>query len=100
LDAGHLGFRSEEVQNASLAPFRCQISADRICRISAASFKSPHAHPAAGFVDSALAQRLLARGDEVYGIDNHNDYYDPALKEARLVLRRVVSRVSRAALSP
>jgi UDP-glucuronate 4-epimerase len=38
----------------------------------------------AGFVGSALAQRLLARGDEVYGIDNHNDYYDPALKEARL----------------
>ena len=38
----------------------------------------------AGFVGSALAERLLARGDEVYGIDNHNDYYDPALKEARL----------------
>ena len=28
--------------------------------------------------------RLLARGDEVLGIDNHNDYYDPAVKEARL----------------
>jgi len=28
--------------------------------------------------------RLLARGDRVIGIDNHNDYYDPALKEARL----------------
>ena len=26
----------------------------------------------------------LDRGDEVVGIDNHNDYYDPALKEARL----------------
>ena len=38
----------------------------------------------AGFVGSALAERLLARGDEVHGIDNHNDYYDPALKEARL----------------
>lgn len=38
----------------------------------------------AGFVGSALAERLLARGDEVYGIDNHNDYYDPSLKEARL----------------
>src|ERR1700744_5706149 len=38
----------------------------------------------AGFIGSALAERLLARGDEVYGIDNHNDYYDPALKEARL----------------
>lgn len=39
----------------------------------------------AGFIGSALSIRLLARGDEVVGIDNHNDYYDPALKELRLV---------------
>jgi len=39
---------------------------------------------AAGFIGSALSIRLLDRGDEVVGIDNHNDYYDPALKEARL----------------
>lgn len=39
---------------------------------------------AAGFVGSHLALRLLERGDVVIGIDNHNDYYDPALKEARL----------------
>jgi UDP-glucuronate 4-epimerase len=39
----------------------------------------------AGFIGSALTLRLLARGDTVVGIDNHNDYYDPALKEARLV---------------
>lgn len=38
----------------------------------------------AGFIGSALSIRLLERGDEVFGIDNHNDYYDPALKEARL----------------
>lgn len=38
----------------------------------------------AGFIGAALAERLLARGDQVYGIDNHNDYYDPSLKEARL----------------
>ncbi|MEO5811508.1 MAG: NAD-dependent epimerase [Rhodanobacter sp.] len=38
----------------------------------------------AGFIGAALAQRLLQRGDEVLGIDNHNDYYDPALKAARL----------------
>jgi UDP-glucuronate 4-epimerase len=38
----------------------------------------------AGFIGSALTLRLLKRGDEVVGIDNHNDYYDPALKEARL----------------
>ena len=39
---------------------------------------------AAGFIGSALTLRLLARGDEIIGIDNHNDYYSPALKEARL----------------
>ncbi len=39
---------------------------------------------AAGFIGSALSLRLLERGDTVIGIDNHNDYYDPALKEARL----------------
>jgi UDP-glucuronate 4-epimerase len=38
----------------------------------------------AGFIGSALSIRLLDRGDEVIGIDNHNDYYDPSLKEARL----------------
>lgn len=38
----------------------------------------------AGFIGAALAQRLLARGDVVHGYDNHNSYYDPALKEARL----------------
>ena len=38
----------------------------------------------AGFIGSALTLRLLERGDNVVGIDNHNAYYDPALKEARL----------------
>jgi len=38
----------------------------------------------AGFIGSALTLRLLERGDQVVGVDNHNDYYDPALKEARL----------------
>lgn len=38
----------------------------------------------AGFIGSMLTQRLLARGDKVIGFDNHNDYYDPAIKEARL----------------
>jgi len=38
----------------------------------------------AGFIGSALTLRLLDRGDTVVGIDNHNDYYDPSLKEARL----------------
>lgn len=39
---------------------------------------------AAGFIGMHVAERLLARGDEVVGIDNLNDYYDPALKQARL----------------
>jgi UDP-glucuronate 4-epimerase len=38
----------------------------------------------AGFIGSALTLSLLKRGDCVVGIDNHNDYYDPAIKEARL----------------
>jgi UDP-glucuronate 4-epimerase len=38
----------------------------------------------AGFIGMHVAQRLLARGDEVVGLDNMNDYYDPALKRARL----------------
>ena len=38
----------------------------------------------AGFIGSALVIRLLERGDSVVGIDNHNDYYDPSLKEDRL----------------
>jgi UDP-glucuronate 4-epimerase len=38
----------------------------------------------AGFIGSALALRLLERGDSVYGVDNLNDYYDVTLKEARL----------------
>jgi UDP-glucuronate 4-epimerase len=38
---------------------------------------------AAGFIGFHLAERLLARGEEVVGVDNFNDYYDPALKEAR-----------------
>ena len=38
----------------------------------------------AGFIGSHLAHRLLDRGDDVIGVDNVNDYYDPTLKEARL----------------
>ena len=38
----------------------------------------------AGFIGSHVALRLMARGDEVIGIDNLNDYYEVSLKEARL----------------
>jgi len=37
---------------------------------------------AAGFIGSNLAQKLLVRGDEVIGLDNFNDYYNPAKKRA------------------
>jgi UDP-glucuronate 4-epimerase len=39
---------------------------------------------AAGFIGYHVAQALLARGDEVIGVDNLNDYYDVTLKQARL----------------
>jgi UDP-glucuronate 4-epimerase len=39
---------------------------------------------AAGFIGSATAQRLLDRGDQVFGLDNLNTYYDVSLKRARL----------------
>jgi UDP-glucuronate 4-epimerase len=39
---------------------------------------------AAGFIGSAVAERLLARGTPVVGLDNLNDYYDPQLKRDRL----------------
>ena len=38
----------------------------------------------AGFIGYSLCEKLLERGDIVIGIDNHNDYYDPKIKEARL----------------
>lgn len=39
---------------------------------------------AAGFIGMHVTERLLARGDEVVGFDNVNDYYDPAVKRGRL----------------
>ncbi|KKP79662.1 MAG: hypothetical protein A2271_03185 [Candidatus Moranbacteria bacterium RIFOXYA12_FULL_35_19] len=38
----------------------------------------------AGFIGSAIAKKLMDRGDQVVIIDNFNDYYDPSLKEARI----------------
>ena len=39
---------------------------------------------AAGFIGMTTAMKLLARGDEVVGLDNLNDYYDVTLKQSRL----------------
>jgi len=39
---------------------------------------------AAGFIGAHVARALVARGESVVGVDNLNDYYDVALKQARL----------------
>ena len=38
----------------------------------------------AGFIGFSLCLKLLRRGDDIVGIDNQNDYYDPKIKEARV----------------
>ena len=45
---------------------------------------------AAGFIGYHTAKLLLERGDEVVGLDNLNDYYDPSLKAARLDILTVL----------
>ncbi len=49
---------------------------------------------AAGFIGFFLAERLLQAGVGVVGLDNLNDYYDPALKRARLDILRQAERFS------
>ena len=49
---------------------------------------------AAGFIGFHAARRLLAEGRDVVGLDNLNDYYDPALKRSRLELLRAQARFS------
>ena len=39
-----------------------------------------------GFIGFSLCEKLLKRGDDIIGIDNHNDYYDPKIKDSRLKL--------------
>ena len=38
----------------------------------------------AGFIGYSLSLRLLKRGENIIGIDNHNEYYDPKIKDSRL----------------
>lgn len=49
---------------------------------------------AAGFIGFHVARRLLAEGRTIVGLDNLNDYYDPALKQARLDILRGHSQFS------
>ena len=46
---------------------------------------------AAGFIGFSLCMKLLERGDDIIGIDNHNDYYDPKIKDERLKLLKKFS---------
>src|SRR5258706_1016535 len=52
----------------------------------------------AGFIGFHLARRLLARGDEVVGLDSLNAYYDPKLKASRLALLEADPRYRHAKL--
>lgn len=52
----------------------------------------------AGFIGSALTLRLLERGDQVLGLDNLNDYYSVALKQARLVRNHAYADYQHAAI--
>ena len=49
---------------------------------------------AAGFIGMGCASRLLARGNEVVGVDNFSDYYDVKLKNDRLALLKKFSNFS------
>ena len=49
---------------------------------------------AAGFIGSHLVDTLLARGDEVLGVDNFNTYYDPAIKRRNLSQAEGMDRFS------
>lgn len=48
----------------------------------------------AGFIGSHLALKLLARGDEVIGLDNINDYYDQNVKYGRLMRSGIITELS------
>ena len=50
---------------------------------------------AAGFIGFHTARRLIERGDRVVGLDVVNDYYDPALKEARIRVLEAIAGAAR-----
>ena len=53
----------------------------------------------AGFIGAAVAERLLARGERLIGLDNLNSYYDPALKRARLERLQVLAQTQQSEFS-
>ena len=46
---------------------------------------------AAGFIGFSVSKKLLERGENIVGIDNHNNYYDPSLKDSRLKILQTYS---------
>ena len=54
----------------------------------------------AGFIGMHVTKNLLKRGDHVLGIDNLNDYYDPALKMARLGFVAEINLARKVAAGP
>ena len=48
---------------------------------------------AAGFIGFSLSLKLLKEDLNVLGIDNHNDYYDPTLKEARASILKILKTI-------
>ncbi len=64
--------------------FRIPNSRKRVFPMTEISTKPVLVTGAAGFIGYHLAERLLGEGRRVVGLDILNDYYDPALKEARL----------------
>ena len=82
-----------ERQRRAIVYFCCAVIAVLVIQLCPLPFEVPSiggaimkvlVTGAAGFIGFHTASHLLARGDDVVGLDAVNDYYDPALKEARL----------------
>src|SRR5258708_16278017 len=73
--------RADSAMSASGAPLETRHGD---IQMTAAAAEPVLVTGAAGFIRFSFARRLLERGRAVIGIDNVNNYYDPALKEARL----------------
>ena len=79
-------------ENAAGAPRRCEIAHRSGAKVARPGRDTVEGHEpmkvlvtgSAGFIGAAVAVALQARGDDVVGVDDLNDYYDVALKHARL----------------
>src|SRR5262249_30052247 len=76
----HFGIRAAPIRRYNSDRLFCRVSFSRTFRLMTRVLVTG----AAGFIGFHVSRRLLARGDEVVGLDNVNAYYDVRLKEARL----------------